>query len=180
MERNKSTKVPPFTGTDKDEYSADIWLTNVARLGELNNWKDEQILNGCWLALKDVASVWRESETHLGSTSLTTWPRFQEAFLSRFQEAKSAVEQVLIISNLKQGQKESVRDYFDRVNNSVHLSGNDSLVAMHLDRNFTTADEGFKACITHFMRVHYVSGLKPEIRRLVEACLLYTSPSPRD
>ena len=35
MEGNKSTKVPPFTGTDKDEYSADIWLTNVARLGEL-------------------------------------------------------------------------------------------------------------------------------------------------
>ena len=40
---------------------------------------------------------------------------------------------------------------------------------MRLDRNITTADEGFKACITHFMRVHYVSGLKPEIRRLVEA-----------
>ena len=58
MEGGKSTKVPPFTGTDKDEYSADIWLTNVARLGELNNWKDEQILNGCLLALKDVASVW--------------------------------------------------------------------------------------------------------------------------
>ena len=57
MEGNKSTKVPPFTGTDKDEYSADIWLTNVARLGELNNWKDEQILNGCLLVLKDVASV---------------------------------------------------------------------------------------------------------------------------
>ena len=37
MEGGKSTKVPPFTGTDKDEYSADIWLTNVARLGELNN-----------------------------------------------------------------------------------------------------------------------------------------------
>jgi len=169
MEGGKSTKVPPFTGTDKDEYSADIWLTNVARLGELNNWKDEQILNGCLLALKDVASVWRESELRLGSTSLTTWPRFQEAFLSRFQEAKSAVEQVSIISNLKQGQKESVRDYFDRVNNSVHLSANDSLVTMRLDRNITTADEGFKACITHFMRVHYVSGLKPEIWRLVEA-----------
>ena len=56
MEGNKSTKVPPFTGTDKDEYSADIWLTNVTRLGELNNWKDEQILKGCLLALKDVAS----------------------------------------------------------------------------------------------------------------------------
>ena len=41
MEGNKSTKVPPFTGTDKDEYSADIWLTNVNRSGELNNWKDE-------------------------------------------------------------------------------------------------------------------------------------------
>ena len=106
MEGGKSTKVPPFTGTDKDEYSADIWLTNVARLGELNNWKDEQILNGCLLALKDVASVWRESELRLGSTSLTTWARFQEAFKSRFQEAKSAVEQVSIISNLKQGQKE--------------------------------------------------------------------------
>ena len=70
---------------------------------------------------------------------------------------------------MKQGQKESVRDYFDRVNNSVHLSANDSLVAMRLDRAITTADEGFKACITHFMRVHYVSGLKPEIRCLVEA-----------
>ena len=116
-----------------------------------------------------MASVWPQSETQLGSTSLTTWPRFQEAFLSRFQEAKSAVEQVSIISNLKQGQKESARDYFDRVNNSVHLSANDSLVAMRLDRTITSADEGFKACITHFMMVHYKSGLKPEIRRLVEA-----------
>ena len=42
-----------------------------------------------------------------------------------------------------------------------------TLVAMQLDRAITTADEGFKACITNFMRVHYVSGLKPEIRRLV-------------
>ena len=80
MEGNKSTKVLPFTGTDKDEYSANIWWTNVTHLGELNNWKGEQILNGCVLALKDVASVWQESETRLGSTSLTTWPRFQEAF----------------------------------------------------------------------------------------------------
>ena len=63
MEGNKSTKVLPFTGTDKDECSADIWLMNVTRLGELNNWKDEQIRNGCLLALKDVASVWRESGT---------------------------------------------------------------------------------------------------------------------
>ena len=89
--------------------------------------------------------------------------------MSRFQEAKSAVEQVSIISNLKQNQKESVRDYFDRVNNSVHLSAHDSLLAMKADAAVTTADQGFQACITHFMRVHYVSGLKPEVRRLVEA-----------
>ena len=155
MGDSKTTKVPPFTGTDKDEHSADIWLTNVARLAEINSWKDEQTLNGCLLALKEVASVWRESETRLGSTSLTTWPRFQQAFLARFQEAKSAVEQVSIISNLKQQQKESVRDYFDRVNNSVHLSAHDSLLAMKADATVTT--------------VHYVSGLKPEVRRLVEA-----------
>ena len=37
MEGNKYTKVPPFTGTDKDEYSADTWLTKVTHLGELNN-----------------------------------------------------------------------------------------------------------------------------------------------
>ena len=111
--------------------------------------------------------MWREFETRLGSTSLSTWPRFKIAFLSRFQEAKSAVEQVSIISNLKQQQKESVRDYFDRVNNSVHLSAHDSLLAMRADTTVTTADQGFQACITHFMRVHYV-------------CLLYTSPSPRD
>ena len=169
MGDSKSTKVPPFTGTDKDEHSADIWLTNVTRLAEINSWKDEQTLSGCLLALKDVASVWRESETRLGSTSLSTWPRFQAAFLARFQEAKSAVEQVSIISNLKQQQKESVRDYFDRVNNSVHLSAHDSLLAMKVDATVTTADQGFQACITHFMRVHYVSGLKPEVRRLVEA-----------
>ena len=82
-------------------------------MAEINSWKDEQTFSGCLLALKDVASVWRESETQLGSTSLSTWPRFQAAFLARFQEAKSAVEQVSIISNLKQQQKESVRDYFD-------------------------------------------------------------------
>ena len=68
------------------------------------------MLSGCLLALKGIASVWHESETRLGSTSLTTWAKFQEAFLSRFQDAKSAVEQVSIISNLKQGPKESVRD----------------------------------------------------------------------
>ena len=87
----------------------------------------------------------------------------------QISRSQSAVEQVLIISNLKQGQKESVCDYFDCVKISVHLSANDSLVATQLDRAITTADEGFKACITYFMRVHYVSGLKPEIQRLVEA-----------
>ena len=68
--------------------------------------EQKKTLSGCLLALKDVASVWRESETRLGSTSLSTWPRLQAAFLARFQEAKSAVEQVSIISNLKQQQKE--------------------------------------------------------------------------
>ena len=107
MGDSKSTKVPPFAGMDKDEHLADIWLTNVTRLEEINSWKDEQILSGCFLALKDVASVWRKLETRLGSTSLSTWPRFQAAFLARFQEAKSAVEPVSIISNLKQQQKKS-------------------------------------------------------------------------
>ena len=169
MTDTKSTKVPPFTGTDKDDYSADIWVSNVERLAALNGWRDDQTLSGCLLALKEVASVWRESEQRLGSTSLTTWDRFKVAFKSRFQEARSAVEQVSIISNLRQQPKESVRDFFDSVNNSVHLSANDSLVEMRADATKTTAVQGFQACITHFMRVHYVSGLKPEVRRLVEA-----------
>ena len=169
MGDSKSTKVPPFTGTDKDEYSADIWLTNVEPLAELNNWKDEQTLSGCLLALKDIASTWRESEQRSGATSLSTWVLFKAAFLVRFQEARSAVEQVSIISNLKQTSKESVRDYFDRVNNSVHLSAHSSLVEMRSDATKMSVDHGFQACITHFMRVHFVSGLKPEIRRLVES-----------
>ena len=55
------------------------------------------------------------------------------------------------------------------MNNSVHLSAHSSLVEMRSDQTKTTADHGFQACITHFMRVHFVPGLKPEIRRLVES-----------
>ena len=88
-------------------------------------------------------SVWKNITETETKTSLSTWPRFKVAFLSRFQEAKSAGEQVSIISNLKQQQKERVRDYFDRVNNSVHLSAHDSLLAMRADATVTTADQGF-------------------------------------
>ena len=75
--------------------------------------------------------------------SLSTWVLFKAAFLVRFQEARSAVEKVSIISNLKQTNKESVRDYFDRVNNSVHLSAHSSLVEMRTDATKTSADHGF-------------------------------------
>ena len=67
-------------------------MSNVERLAALNGWRDDQTLSGCLLALKEVASVWRESEQRLGSTSLTTWDRFKVAFKGRFQEARSAVE----------------------------------------------------------------------------------------
>ena len=40
---------------------------------------------------------------------------------------------------------------------------------MRLDKNITSADQGFQMSITHFMHIHYVSGLKPKVRHLVEA-----------
>ena len=37
------------------------------------------------------------------------------------------------------------------------------------DQTKTTADHGFQACVPHFMHVHFVSALTPEMGRLVES-----------
>ena len=165
-------KVPPFSGSSSDNISPSLWLSNLKNLSASNRWSNDQCLNNALLALQGPAGIWKETESKLTPASFATWDAFKDAFLERFQPSTTAVEAVKLVSNLKQKQDESVRDFFDRVNHMVIMSCQDSLKKRREqwpDAEKDAQQKGFEAAQQHFIQANFVNGLKPSIRSLVES-----------
>jgi len=166
------TKVPVFNGEGSlDANSPTLWLTNLEQLAKANKWTDAQQLSAGLLSLQGLAGLWRESESRVNPDCFASLEQFKKSFLTRFQPTQSAVEAVKIISSLKQKSEENVRAFYDRVSNAVFLSSQEALEDFQTEWGDPNVEptRGYNAARTHFVRVHFVSGLKPSIRTVVEA-----------
>jgi len=172
MAEGGGRKVPQFTGEDADSTgaSATLWLNNLEELAKVNKWTDAQTLSAALLSLSGEAGAWRVGEELDTAGALSSLANFKTKFAARFQASRSAVEQVSVVASLKQKQSESVRGFYDRVRNGVHLSVASTKHDVLVDGAVPDKKEdGYNACVRHFLRVLFVSGLRPEIRRTVEA-----------
>ena len=105
-----------------------------------------------------------------------------------------------MISNLRQSSDEDVQDFFEQVSTCVMLSFKESIIDMKefVGGHVACIDKTTKLMCEQIIKRLFISGLRTEIRQQVEsnlssckdnqellkcaltACLLYTSPSPRD
>ena len=136
--------------------------------------QEEQTKEACFLSLEGAVATWKQATLRdEGPNTLQTFPAFKEAFLKRFKKLKTPAESVQIVAQLRQTSAETCLDFYDRCTNSIHEAHEEDLQDL---RNQPEAREGYQRAIKLTVRQHFVAGLHSDIK----ACLLYTSPSPRD
>ena len=118
------------------------------------------------LALEGKALSWRETLTLAESPNLQRLDLFIAAFTERFIPNKTVLQCVSAVSDLKQKNNEAIRDYYDRVQRGILLS-------LDSVRRTCTAGEkpGFDKCVQHFIKIHFIFGLRTNIRVIVESKL---------
>ena len=134
----------------------------------------------------EKAAKWLEAKISLGG-EVMGWDDLAENLLDRFKKEQTDVTAALAMGELQQGGIERVADFYDRCvlalkkkNHRVNdqLKGNaDFKQAVEADF-FVFFDGGLK----RYIRNATLSSAKPSesVMELLRACLLYTSPSPRD
>ena len=103
-----------------------------------------------------------------GNSSVTTLADLHVAFLERFSVQISGVESIKLVSDLRQGLSEKVVDFHDCVRSVIMTFGKDRKVCYQAaDQEQHTA--GYHECLKDMIKMHFVGGLRPSIRQLVES-----------
>ena len=159
-----ASKVPWYMGTEGGT-SAEAWLDNLTALMAMQKWSDGQILDlRSLLAFHGVAGTCKVNEKEDGNSSVTSFADFLVAFLERF-----SVQSIKLVSDLRQGPSEEVVDFHDCVRLVIMTFGKDrSAHYRAADQEQQTA--GYHKCFIDMIEMHFVGGLRPSIRQVVESC----------
>ena len=166
-----ASKVPRYNGTEGGS-SAEVWLDNLTALQAVQRWSDAQTLEAATLALHGMAGSWKVNEKEDNSTSMTSLAEFKKAFLERFSVQTSVVESIKLVADLRQGPQEKVIDFHERVRTVIMTFGKDRKARFQAD-NEERQKEGYHECLLDMIKMHFVGGLRPSIRQVVES--KYTS-----
>ena len=99
---------------------------------------------------------------------MTVLADFCVAFLERFSVQTSAVETIKLVSDLRQGPSEKVVDFHDRVRSVIMTFGKDRK-AHYQAANQEDQRAGYHECLIDMIKMHFVGGLRPLIREVVES-----------
>ena len=162
-----TVKIPLFRGDGSDSITPKQWCETLDRAKRIQNWTEEQAADAAVENLRGVANIWRENlaeGTQNEQDAIKTWATLRPKLIERFVEEQTAIQKVSSLLDLKQRQKESTKDFFDRTDRIMKLCMKDDLDAL------AAADKaGFIACRTATTKLMFLQGLRPEIRLWVEA-----------
>ena len=162
-----ASKVPRYMGTEGGT-SAEVWLDNLTALKAVQKWLDAQTLEAAILALHGVAGTWKVYEKEDGNSSVTPLADFRVSFLERFSVQTSALESIKLVSDLRQCPTEKVVDFHDRVRSVIMTFGKDRK-ARYQAANQEEQRAGYHECLIDMIKMHFVGGLRPSIRQVVES-----------
>lgn len=134
----------------------ELYIQHISRNQAQFGWDDTQTAAVVKNKLTKEAAAWLRSE-ELMLTNLTTWPHIRTGLRNRFKSQYSEIAAADMVRNLKQKEKETVNEFFDRVVMAVDMKNHTYSVAEKLEAEYKT----------HFLVDVYTffsAGLKEDIR----------------
>ena len=174
--------VIPLFDPDKNDVTAKTWMafvsmaikaagTRTEGAGEaarqVNNWTESMAANHAILTLRGGASRWIETLIEEENPAVNSWTELQKLFKARFCEKHTLSEKVKLM-DLRQGAKESVMDFYDKVKSNVHQWYSEDWVEANTDAD--------KAAKTKSLQMHvklsFAAGLRPSIQKdtIIQDC----------
>jgi hypothetical protein len=107
--------LPHFSNkSSEDQFTPAQWLQKVISHKEAAQWTDLQTITHFRNALRGTSALnWFNSLEHLG-VNITVWANVKTRFEVDFKAAPTNSSVVFKIADIKQGENESVLDYFSR------------------------------------------------------------------
>ena len=104
--------VPSFTGEATEDV--ENWIMAFEGLMEAFTWTGVKAARIAEAKMTGKAAKWLRGQRSLGVT-YANWNEVKRAMLARFKQVTSEVAATLAIHDLRQGQKETVDEFYDRV-----------------------------------------------------------------
>ena len=112
-------KLPLWSGdVSKDGYTIEQWVTRVNKAAATAAWSDEDTMAYVYNALRGPALRWLESLKRF-NVNIDSWAAVRTEMLDAYSRVQTARTAVVNLSDLKQGQNESVTDFGARVARTV-------------------------------------------------------------
>jgi len=169
LDTNPGQAIPLYSNGPQDLETAEQWLNTVKTVKGVKGWTDTQALQACTLNLKGNAKVWaKRMQRKEGDEGIATLALFTKHFLTRFRAHKTPAEIISLISTLKQGPKEDVLSFWDRVDESVYEATRTTRKTLEGKAEQLIGAEALRGGIT---RQFFVAGLHPHLQELISAQL---------
>ena len=111
--REAVTRLPIFTGDDKDAFTPEQWIARIERVRVTTGWNDEETMSFVYVGLRGIALQWYESFKRSGIAN--TYAAFRTAFRSSFSHAHTAGSCVGTLHDVKQAATETVVAFYAKV-----------------------------------------------------------------
>ena len=185
--REAVTRLPIFTGDDKDAFTPEQWIARIERVRVTTGWNDEETMSFVYVGLRGIALQWYESFKRSGIAN--TYAAFRTAFLSSFSRAHTARSCVVTLHDVKQTATDTVVAFYAKVVKIVDdienilpaaarapaglayinavsgLQGFDAIPAADRTAGLqANLDLGVAAILNHLAIQIFVAGLRPSIR----------------
>ncbi len=135
-------KLPLWSGdSSKDGYTIEQWCTRVNKAATTAAWNDADTMAYVYNALRGPALRWLESLKRF-NVNIDSWAAVRTEMLDAYSRVQTARTAVVNLSDLKQGQNESVTDFGARVARTVGRSG-----ASHASSQPSSPRSGLGRCL---------------------------------
>jgi hypothetical protein len=152
-------QIPTFTG-DTDIVD---WLRSYGKWADQGNLDNDQKLRAVEAALSGKAKDWYGYMDRDGK--LETWDNFRTCIEARFKQKTSAQDMCKALTDLKQRQDETVRDFTDRVNRVALMFKEECQLPAHNTPEGRRLKEGARDAVLELIkRTLFVTGLKENLR----------------
>ena len=114
-------KLPVFKGDKLDPFTAEQWIDRIYQAKTNSDWNDPRALMYMKNALRGPALTWFENlPISIGKTAAANFDQVRKTFLHTYSKVRTARTATTNLAEVKQGNSESVNDYYNRVLSAIN------------------------------------------------------------
>ena len=116
--RDAVTRIPIWTGDNKDVFTPEQWLARIEKARVAAAWNEADTLSFIYCSLRGEALLWYDVLKRSGIAD--TYDAFRTAFLTSYAPALTARTATVCLHDIKQTAQESIVAFYSRVIKAVN------------------------------------------------------------